>query len=72
MAVYSGEAPEWFRYGVHLALLAPTAINQQKFEIRLNEDGPVDFTDKKGPFSKVDLGIIRYHFNVGAAKKGRP
>ena len=28
VAVYSGEAPEWFRYGVHLALLAPTAINQ--------------------------------------------
>ena len=49
-----------------MALLAPTAIDQQSFEISLREDGSVDFTDKGGPFSKVDLGIVRYNFTVGA------
>lgn len=58
------DAPEWFRKGVELALLAPTAINQQKFEFHLNADGTVTVTDQKGPFSKVDLGIVKYHFDV--------
>lgn len=60
------EKPHWFNYGVEMALLAPTAINQQKFEIGLNADGTVSFTDKGGPYSKVDLGIVKYHFEVGA------
>ena len=46
--------------------LAPMALNQQKFEIALNEDGSVEFIDKGGVFSKVDLGIVKYHFEVGA------
>ena len=62
----SGDRPYWFNYGVEMALLAPTAINQQKFLITLNEDGTVSFTDKGGVHSKVDLGIIKYHFEVGA------
>lgn len=70
VAVYAGTGsmPDWFKEGVELALLAPTAINQQKFEIRLDEDGTVTFTDKKGPYSKIDLGIIKYHFEVGAGR----
>ena len=51
-----------------MALLAPTAINQQKFTIRLNEDESVDFVDKGGIFSQVDLGIVRCHFEIGAEK----
>ena len=62
----ASDKPYWFNYGVEMALLAPTAINQQKFEIGLNEDGSVRFTDKGGMFSKIDLGIVRYHFEVGA------
>ena len=62
----AGARPEWFDFGVEMALLAPTAIDQQSFEISLKEDGSVDFTDKGGPFSKVDLGIVRYNFTVGA------
>ena len=61
-----GEKPYWFNYGVEMALLAPTAINQQKFEIGLNDDGTVYFEDKGGPYSKVDIGIVKYHFEVGA------
>lgn len=62
-------APEWFKNGVEMALLAPTAINQQKFLIRLNEDDTVSLIDHGGPFSKVDLGIVKYHFEVGAGRK---
>ena len=64
-----GSQPDWFNFGVEMALRAPTAINQQSFEIRLNEDGSVVFADKGGPFSKVDLGIVKYHFTVGAEYK---
>ena len=64
-----GSRPDWFNSGVEAALRAPTAINQQSFEIRLNEDGSVDFTSKGGPFSKVDLGIVKYNFTVGAEYK---
>ncbi len=62
----AGEKPEWFRFGVELALLAPTAMNQQKFRFRLNADGSVDAEAPGGPFTKVDLGIARLHFDLGA------
>lgn len=69
VSAVTGERPEWFDFGVEMALLAPTAINQQHFEISLQDDGSVTFSDKGGPFSKVDLGIVKYHFEVGAAAK---
>lgn len=64
-----GDRPFWFNKGVELALLAPTAINQQKFLIRLNEDETVDFIDKGGVFSQVDLGIVKCHFEIGSERK---
>ncbi len=60
------EMPEWMIKGAECALKAPTAINQQKFEFVLKDDGTVGFVDKGGIFSKVDLGIIRYHFELGS------
>ncbi len=63
-----GERPYWFNRGVEMALLAPTAINQQKFVIKLNEDESVDFIDKGGVFSQVDLGIVRCHFEIGSER----
>ena len=65
-----GEQPEWFENGVEMTLLAPTAMNQQKFMIELNEDESVEFTDKGGFFSKVDLGIVKCHFEIGSGRKG--
>ncbi len=63
-----GNAPEWFRRGVECALLAPTAINQQKFRFALvGADGVRAATDN-GPFAKVDLGIAKYHFELGAGE----
>ena len=61
----SGDRPYWFKQGVEMALLAPTALNQQKFEIKLNDDNSVEFIDKGGLLSKIDLGIVKYHFEVG-------
>ncbi|MBP5225327.1 MAG: nitroreductase [Lachnospiraceae bacterium] len=63
-----GPKPEDFDLGVELALLAPTAINQQRFEFRLSPDGSVDILDRKGPFSSVDLGIVKYHFDARKAR----
>lgn len=64
--ITSGDNPHWFNVGAQMALLAPTAINQQKFEIKLEADETVTFKDKGGPYSKVDIGIVKYNFEVGA------
>jgi hypothetical protein len=63
--------PEWYARGIEAALLAPTAMNQQKFEFGLSEAGSdgkpvVTLASKGGPYSSVDLGIVRCHFELGA------
>lgn len=58
--------PEWFARGVEAALLAPTAINQQKFRIALKEDGTADISDLGGVLSKIDKGIVTYNFEVAS------
>ncbi len=65
----SADAPEWFRRGVEAALLAPTAVNQQKF--RITADGGKVSLDagRLGPCLKIDLGIVRCHFELGAGKE---
>ena len=65
----SEQAPDWFKEGVKAALLAPTAINQQKFTIRLKDDGTAEIVSKGGAFTNVDLGIVKYHFEVGSGRK---
>lgn len=65
-----GKWPEWFVCGVQAALLAPSAINQMKFRFVLQPDGrTVRATAGLGFFSHIDLGIAKYHFEQGAAKK---
>lgn len=59
----SADTPEWFRAGVQAALLAPTAMNQQKFTFTY-EDGRVTARAGKGFYAKIDLGIVKYHFDV--------
>ncbi|MBE6015558.1 MAG: nitroreductase [Lachnospiraceae bacterium] len=63
------DIPDWFKEGVDMALLAPTAINQQKFAIKLNDDDSVEFIDKGGVLSQVDIGIVRCHFEIGAGRQ---
>lgn len=60
--------PQWFRQGVTAALLAPTATNQQKFYFTY-QDGAVTARAGFGFYSKVDLGIVKYHFELGSGRK---
>jgi len=62
-----GEAPDWFWQGMEAAMLAPTAVNQQKFlftwtgtSVRAEATG--------NTLSKLDLGIVKYHFEIGAGR----
>lgn len=57
--------PEWFRSGVACALLAPTAMNQQKFTLTWTQEG-VRAQAGMGFYTKLDLGIVKYHFELGA------
>lgn len=65
VASYNGEAPEWFKKGVEAALLAPTAINRQAFKITGN-GRKVKVVCNNGVFTGADLGIVKYHFELGA------
>lgn len=60
--------PEWFTDGVNAALLAPTAMNQQKFHFTLTGENKVKATTKGGFYTKTDLGIAEYFFELGANK----
>lgn len=63
----SAQTPQWMEAGVKAALLAPTAMNQQKFML-IYEDGKVTAKSGVGFYTKVDLGIVKYHFEIGAGK----
>lgn len=65
-----GTMPDWFRRGVEAALLAPTAMNQQKFMFTLNPDGAVVATATGGSltYGRTDLGIVKCHFELGAGR----
>ena len=65
----SSDSPEWFKRGVEAALLAPTAINQQKFRFELDGDRVTAKTGLLGSNLKVDLGIVKCHFELGAGKE---
>ena len=64
--------PSWFKRGVEAALLAPTAVNQQKFSFEYlgMKDGRHQVRAKKGfslvGYTQMDLGIAKYHFEIGA------
>lgn len=63
-----GNRPDWFNNGIKAALSAPTALNQQKFIFFLNEN-VVSAKAGMGFYTKVDLGIVKYHFEIGAGKE---
>jgi len=64
---YSGNAPQWFINGVDALLYAPTALNKQPYMVRGNGN-KVTITAGDGHFAGIDLGIGKYHFEVGAGK----
>ncbi len=65
-----GVPPEWFKAGLEAALLAPTAVNQQKFKFILHPGNVVEARTlfSMAGYTSVDLGIVKYHFEVGAGK----
>lgn len=60
--------PDWFSKGMEAVLLAPTAMNQQKFYFTL-ENGKVSARAGKGFYTKMDLGIVKYHFEAASDHK---
>lgn len=66
--------PSWFKKGVEAALLAPTAVNQQKFSFEYvgMENSRHKVLAKKGfsliGYTQMDLGIAKYHFEIGAGQ----
>ena len=62
------DMPDWFSKGMEAALLAPTAMNQQKFYFKL-ESEKVFVKAGKGFYVKMDLGIVKYHFEAATGRK---
>lgn len=60
-------APEWLLNGTRAALLAPTAMNQQKFHF-FYDGVRLTATAGRGFYTKIDLGIAKFHFELGAEK----
>lgn len=65
VATYEGETPDWFRAGVEASLLAPTALNKQAFTIK-GIGNKVKIVCDNGIFTGADLGLVKYHFELGA------
>ena len=70
----SDATPSWFRKGVEAALLAPTAVNQQKFSFEYvgTSNNRHQVRAKRGfsmiGYTQMDLSIAKYHFEIGAGK----
>lgn len=66
----NGLPPKWFQNGMEAAILAPTAVNQQKFKFILHEGNKVETKTgfSMAGYTNIDLGIVKYHFEVGAGK----
>lgn len=65
-----GLPPKWFQDGMKAVMLAPTAVNQQKFKFILHEGNKVEVKTSFSMvgYTNIDLGIVKYHFEVGAGK----
>ena len=63
--------PDWFRRGMEAAVLAPTAVHQQRFEFELVDDHTVAAHTRFSMVGwvKLDLGIVKYNFEVAAGKE---
>lgn len=69
VVITKGNMPDWFRTGVEAALLAPTAVNQQKFVVGIIDGKPAIRISGRGFYTKVDLGIVKYHFEAASGHK---
>ncbi len=72
---YTDLSPTWFRKGIESALLAPTAVNQQKFRFILTDEIIDGYPVVKAQrlfsivgYTQMDLGIAKLHFEIGAGQ----
>lgn len=66
---YNGTViPSWFINGVDGALLAPTALNKQNFMI-IGDGNKVKIECDNGIFTGSNVGLVKYHFELGAGKE---
>ena len=63
-----GLPPKWFQSGMEAAMLAPTAVNQQKFKFILHDGNKVETKTgfSMAGYTNIDLGIVKCHFESGA------
>ena len=67
--------PLWYTKGIEAALLAPTAVNQQKFSFEYvgTNNGRHQVRAMKGismiGYTQIDLGIAKYHFEIVAGRE---
>lgn len=64
-----GQMPDWFAKGVEAAMMAPTAVNQQRFKMGIVDGEPVIKVSGRGFHTLVDLGIVKYHFEAASGRK---
>ena len=64
-----GTLPDWFRKGMEAVMLAPTAMNQQKFLFELHGSKVTAKVSGFGFYSGMDLGIVKYHFEAATGKR---
>jgi len=57
----------WYMRGVQAAMKAPTAMNKQAFRIDVDGDR-VSVVNTGGRINRIDAGIVRLHFELGAGK----
>lgn len=67
-SVKKEDMPVWFRNGMIAAVLAPTALNQQRFYIELDGENAI-ITAQRFPMAKIDMGIVRYNFEAASGHK---
>lgn len=65
---YNGDKPQWFVDGIDALLYAPTALNKQPYIVK-GVGNKISISAGNGHFSGIDLGIGKYHFEVGAGKE---
>ena len=63
---FTSDTPEWYTRGIESALLAPTAINQQKFFVTLEGDSVTVTSTKKNAMAEIDRGIVRCQFEAAS------
>jgi nitroreductase len=69
LASFSGDKPAYWDQAIQAIALAPTATNQQKFFLKVENGLPSLSIKGSGFYTKIDLGIVKYHFEAATGIK---